>query len=81
MLSEEEEFDIGKMVDRKLGKKSDAMVDEAWKDEEISNEDANESPKGREEKSMVIRKGKKGVKKTGVAGKKRKKLVKGYFGG
>ena len=74
MLSEEEEFDIRKMVDRKLGKKSEAMVDEAWKGEEISNEGAKESPKGREEKPMAIRKGKKGVIKTGVAGKKRKKV-------
>jgi hypothetical protein len=50
----------------KLGKKSEALSDEAWKGEE--------SQKGREEKPLAIRKGKEGVKKTGVARKKRKKV-------
>jgi transposase len=80
MLSEEEEFDIRKMVDRKLGKKSEAMREDAWKKEEPLNEGAEGSAKEREEKPMAIRKGKKGAKKTGVARKKEKKLVKGYFG-
>ena len=74
MLSEEEEFDIREMVDRKLEKKSKAMAEEAWKGEKPIKESSEESPKGREEKPAAIRKGKKGVKKTGVARKKRKKV-------
>ena len=74
MLSEEEEFDIRKMVDRKLGKKSETMREDAWKKEEPLNEGAEGSAKGREEKPMAIRKGKKGAKKTGVARERRKKV-------
>ena len=65
MLSEEEDFDMGKVVDRKSVKKSEALSEEAWKGEE--------SKKGRE-KPLAIRKGKEGVKNTGVARKRRKKV-------
>ena len=62
MLSEEEDFDTGKMVDRKPGKKSEALVDDARKGEG--------SQKGREGKPNAVRK----VKRTGVARKKTKKI-------
>jgi transposase len=66
MLSEEEEFDVRKMVDRKLAKRSVRMSESAGATNYVQIE--------REEKPVVTGKRKKGVKKTGVAGKKMKKV-------
>ena len=62
MLTEEAEFDIGKMVDRKLGKKTDAMSKSTGIVEKALIE--------REKKPAVTGAEKKGVKKPGVVRKK-----------
>jgi transposase len=72
MLTNDSAFDGGKMVDRKLAEKSEAM--------RLASEAADETPVNWQEKpvaAMVEKKtapktGKKEVKKTGVAGKERK---------
>ena len=64
MLSEEAEFDIGKMVDRKLAKKTGEINGSAGT--------VKETPVERKEKLVSAWKGQKSVKKTGVAGKKKK---------
>jgi transposase len=62
MLNGDSEFDIGRMVDRKPAKKSGPA------------ELAKEALTGGREKPVTVRAGKKGVKKTGVAGGKKRKV-------
>jgi hypothetical protein len=64
MLSEEAVLDIGKMVDRKLAKKSGEMSGSAGT--------VKEAPVGGKEKPVSDRKGQKGVKKPDVVRKKKK---------
>jgi len=79
MLTEDVEFDLTKMVDKKLAKKSEAMRKTA-----VVNEEA---PVEKEEVPVVTEGKKKGegvrknTKNIGVASKKRKKSAKVLFGG
>ena len=79
MLSEDVEFDLTKMVDKKLQKKSEAMRETARGKEE--------APAEKEEVPVAIKEKKKdegvrkNVKRTGVASKKEKKIAKVLFGG
>ena len=66
MLSEEVEFDIGMMIDRKLAKKSETMSNTARLAEEAVYE--------KQYKPVPKKIPGKSIKKTGVAGKKRKKV-------
>ena len=69
MLTDDAEFDLGKMVDRKLAKKAEAM---SKSEGQVHNALAEQH-----EKPVRMRKEQKGVKKTGVASKtnNRKKKV------
>ena len=86
MLTEDAEFDVKKMVDGKLAKKSESMSkaagagSEAPVEREEPSVEREEPPVEREEppsmpqKEREPRKGREAVKKTGVARKKRKKV-------
>ena len=73
MLSEDAEFDIGKMLDQKLLKKAEAMSNSAGL--------ATTALKEQQEKSKESKTGSKREKTTGVAREKRKKLARGLFSG
>ena len=66
MLTEEVEFEIGKMIDRKPANKPDTMSKPVGIGEKALIE--------RKEKSVVTRVNKKDTKKAGVARKKKKKV-------
>jgi len=66
MLTEDAEFDIGKMVDRKLAKKSERMSEAAGL--------AKEAVIEQEENLVIVHIGEKTVKKTGVAREKTRKV-------
>jgi transposase len=69
MLSRDEEFDVGMMVDWKQAGKSEAMSREA-----ALVKEALEERKVKAEKPKATRAVKKGVKQTGVAGEKKRKV-------
>ena len=79
MLSEGEDFDTGKMVEKELTRKAEVM---SWASGVVSEAvtERKEKPavketlSEKEEKPVARERGKKGVKKTGVAGKKMKKV-------
>jgi transposase len=75
MLTEDAEFNLSLMTDRKLAEKSESMSDAANLENNACIE-RREQPVVIEEKAMVTKTGGKAVKKTGVAGKKNKKLRK-----
>jgi len=62
MLTEDAEFDLGKMVDRKLAKKAEAMSESARQ--------PKEAPTEKQVKLAAVQIGTKGVKKPGVVRKK-----------
>jgi len=75
MLSEDVEFDIGLMVDRKLAKKSESMSGSEWLVKKALVEEQEKSAiTVDEKKGEGVRKN---TNKTGVASRKRKELVKG----
>jgi hypothetical protein len=73
MLSEEAEFAEDKMVEGKLGKEAASMS--------MSEKLAKEALAEKDEKPGATGCGKKEVKKTGVASKKRKKSANGLLAG
>jgi len=73
MLSEDAEFEVAKMVDRKLVVVSESMRMDALLVQEAM-EEAKEEGKEKEEEPVIVRVVEKGVRKTGVAGKKLKKV-------
>jgi transposase len=71
MLTDDVEFDIGQMVDRKLARKSEGMNRLQWQAREALGEDEGKPlADGDEKKGDGV---KKNVRKTGVASKTRKK--------
>ena len=72
MLSRDEEFDLTKMVDKKLAKKCESMKGKEGVVKEALNE-VEEKPKGTKEKKKDEGV-KKSVQRTGVAREKRKKV-------
>ena len=72
MLTEDVGFDLGKMVDRKLAKKSEAMSRSVWLVKKALVEEQEKPVEtGDEKKGKGV---KKNIQRTGVASKKRKKI-------